>query len=121
MPKYGVPRFAGVFDRPHHSGDAAFAKTARHENRVKILQLVLVVVLHQIFGFDPVDVDAQIVRDAGVRQGFAKRFVRVFELDIFADDRDRTVPPLGSLIVETSSRHRLEIGVSETVRSDAGC
>ena len=84
-------RFARVGNRANHSFDAALAKAAGYENRVKVTQARFIIVfVHQVFRFDPLDVDPQVVRDAAVRERFAQRLVRIFQLDILADDRDRS-------------------------------
>src|SRR5688572_3029251 len=81
-----------IFDSPQHSRNAAFPKSARYQDRVEILQLSLVIVLHQVFRLDPGNIYAKIIRHARVRQRLSQRFVGIFQLDIFSDygDLNRT-------------------------------
>ena len=85
------PSFARVGNRANHAFDAALAKAAGHQDRVKVAQPRFeITVVHQLFRFDPFDVDAQVVGDAAVRERFAQRLVGIFQLDVLADDRDRS-------------------------------
>ena len=51
---------------------SAFAESAGHQNGVIVMQIVLVLILHQVFRFDPIDVNAEIVGNTGVCQSFAQ-------------------------------------------------
>src|SRR5215213_1272378 len=82
-------RFARIVDRANHSRHTTLAKTAGHEDRIEVAQTIFVIVVHQLFRLDPLHVDAEIVCDAPVCERFAQRLVRVFQLDIFSDNRDR--------------------------------
>src|SRR5207237_6947407 len=53
-----------VRDRANHSLDAALAKPAGNQDRVKVTQAGFGVIVHQLFRFDPTNIDAQIVGDS---------------------------------------------------------
>src|SRR6266404_36454 len=79
-----------VVDGAQHSGNASLAESARNQYGVEVAQSFFpVCVVHQIFGFDPANLDAQTIRDAAVNERLVQALVRIFKLDIFADDADR--------------------------------
>src|ERR1041385_2292403 len=84
----GRARLARVVDGANHAGHAALAEAAGHKYRVEVAQALFVRVVHQTLRLDPAHVNSQVVRPAAVRQGLAQRLVRVFQLNVLADDAD---------------------------------
>ena len=85
---------ARVADGVQHALDAALAEAARHQDAVVVFELRLVIAIavfaSKPFGFDPVQVQLQVVRQRAVHQRFFQRLVGIFVLDILADDADVT-------------------------------
>ncbi len=93
--------FARVADGVQHAFDAALAEAAGDEDAVEACELRFVVAVRlaggvvdgwvvrlQAFGFDPGDLELEVVRERAVDERFLERFVAVFVLDILADDGD---------------------------------
>src|SRR6185369_12294292 len=60
-----------------------------HQYRVILAQPFFPVwIVHQVFGFDPTKVNAKPIRYPAVHERFVQAFVRVFKLDVLADDAD---------------------------------
>src|SRR5262245_13807451 len=64
--KIWCARLPSVADRSNHPGDAPLTKAPGHEDRIKIPQTIFVVIVHQLFGFDPLDIYAQVICYASV-------------------------------------------------------
>src|SRR5215471_10603762 len=80
---------ARVGDGADHSRNSALAKPPRNKYRVNIVQNVFPpVVGHQVFALNPAKIDAQVVGEAAVDERLVEALVRIFELDVFADDAD---------------------------------
>ena len=85
--------FAGVADGVQHAFDAALAEAAGDEDAVEAFKLGLVAAVvgsfrFEAFGFNPGDLELEVLRDCAVGEGFFEGLVAVFVLDIFADDGD---------------------------------
>src|SRR6185503_19464530 len=83
--------FPRIANSANHSRYTSLAKATGNKYRVKVSQPRLIVVIHQTFGFDPLHTHAKIICHATVRQSFAQRLVRVFQLDVLADDGNRSL------------------------------
>ena len=88
MPRYGTLLLARELDGCDLAFDAALAEAARHEDRVDVVQT------RGAFGLDALGLDVQNVHararaDARVAQRFGQRHVRIVEVDVLADHRDR--------------------------------
>ena len=68
--------------------DAALAEAAGHEDRVDVVQARRALVL-DVLGLHVEDVDARARPDARVAQRLGQRHVRVAQVDVLADHRDR--------------------------------
>ena len=68
--------FAGKAGGANFAFNAAFAKTAGHQDRVELTQARSVFGV-QGFGVDVFDFDPRVVDQTGVAQGFVERFVAV--------------------------------------------
>ena len=84
---------ARVADGVQHAFDAALAEAAGNENAVESFELRFVAAVVgrfrlQPFGFDPGNVELQVLRDRAVGQRFFERLVAIFVLHILADDGD---------------------------------
>ena len=88
---------AGVADGVEHALDAALAEASGDEDAVEAFELgVEVVVAAAVFaagfealGFDPGDLELEVVGEGSVDEGFLEALVGVFVLDVLADDGDR--------------------------------
>ena len=83
--------FASIADCHQHAFNATLAESAGHQDAVVILQLLVRCrrISLQPLGFDPVQVELQVVRQRAVDERLLQRFVGVFILHIFADNADR--------------------------------
>src|SRR5262245_9779474 len=80
---------ARVCDGADHSRNPALAEAARNQYRIDVAQEVFPAVAgHEVLALDPAEVDAQVVGEAAVYQRLVEALVRIFELDVFADDSD---------------------------------
>src|SRR5262245_20485505 len=80
---------ARVRDGADHSRNPALAEPSRDQYRVNVVQEVFPPVAgHQVFALDPPKVDAQLVGEAAVYERLVEALVRIFELDVLADDAD---------------------------------
>ena len=68
--------------------DAALAESAGHEDAVVVFQFPFQSALFEALGFDPVDLDLDVVGDAAVQQRFFQALVGILVLDVLADQRD---------------------------------
>ena len=75
--------------RPHHPARAARAESARDENAVGAVEQLFAVGLFERFGFDPLDVDLQPVREPAVVERLVEALVRILVADVLADDVNR--------------------------------
>src|SRR3989442_8276295 len=81
--------FPRVLNGVHHSLNSALAKSAWHENSVVAMQSRRRGLRRiNLFRFNPFKYGLVIVRQSTVQQRFAQALVRIFELHVFADDRD---------------------------------
>ena len=69
---------------------AAATETARHENRIEMLERIGAVLL-DLLGIDVLDIHARFRVDGGVTQRFDERLVRFGQIDILADHADGDV------------------------------
>src|SRR4051812_20053377 len=79
---------ARIADRADLAIGAALAEAPGHQDRVHLLQAAEALVLFQLLGIEVVDVDAALRVDAGVLQRLVQRFVRVLQVEVFADEGD---------------------------------
>ena len=87
---------AGVADGVEHALDAALAEAAGDEDAVEAGELLWVVIAAAVFaagfealGFDPGDLELEVVGEGSVDERFLEALVGVFVLDVLADDGDR--------------------------------
>src|SRR5215467_948119 len=82
---------ARVADGVDHAFDAALAEPTGHQDAIVRIQGALRVGRRDAFGFNPVDVDLQLVRQAAVQQRFLQALVRIFVFHILAHQADRNL------------------------------
>ena len=89
---------ARVANRRDLAFDAALAESARHENRVDASEAIHTFALHG-FGVDVLDLHPAAGVDAGVRQRFRQRLVRLCQVDVLANhcDPDRALGVLEAI------------------------
>src|SRR5579859_4900071 len=80
---------ARVADRVDHAFDATLTEAAGHQDTVVLVERALGVGGRDAFGFNPVDINLQPVRQATVQQRFFEALVGIFVLDVLADQADR--------------------------------
>src|SRR6266404_4854493 len=68
---------------------AALAEAARYQNAVHVLEKRRRILALEHLGFDPVEIDLDLVGDAAVGERLDQRLIRVLEAGIFAHHRDR--------------------------------
>ena len=85
----GHMAFAGELRRADLAFGAALAEAARHQDAVDVFQERRRVLVLEHLGFDPVELDLDLVGDAAMRQRLDQRFVGVLQAGVFADDGDR--------------------------------
>ena len=106
-PKEGNPVLARVLDRLNLALGAAVAEAAWHQDRVVLAQARLEVSAFELFAVDVVEVELHVALERGVHQGLVQRLVRVAQVHVLADERNRHVPSAGSHVaVDRSTPNR---------------
>src|SRR5262249_58896902 len=77
--------------RPDFSLAAALAEAARDQNAVHVLEKRRRIFAFEHLGFDPIEIDADLVGDAAVGERLDQRLIGVLEAGIFADDGNRHI------------------------------
>src|SRR5271155_2787995 len=81
--------FAGELNRVDHALNAALAKATGHQNAIVAPQARSSDLRRSdLLSFDPFENGFLIVGQAAMEESFAEAFVGVFELDVFANDRN---------------------------------
>src|SRR5215831_17014530 len=70
---------------------AALAEAARDQNAVHVLEKRRRISALEHLGFDPIEIDANLIGDAAVGERLDQRLIGVLEAGIFADDSNRHV------------------------------
>src|SRR6516225_9766735 len=85
---------------------AALAEAARDQNAVHVLEKRRRILALEHLGFDPIEIDADLVGDAAVGERLDQRLIGVFEAGIFADDGNRHIAfrVANALVDETPAR-----------------
>ena len=92
---------------------AALAEAARYQNAVHVLEKRRRILALEHLGFDPIEIDADLVGDAAVGERLDQRLIGVFEAGIFADDGNRHIAfrVANALVDETPTREiRFAVG-----------
>ena len=89
MPKYGIWLLPRVLRGLHHAARAARPEAARHEDAVRAFEQPEAAFLFERLGFDPLDVDAQPIGEAAVKERLVERLVGVLVAGVLADDVNR--------------------------------
>ena len=87
---------ARIANAVQHAGDAALPEASGNENAVIAFQLrfvglVVFALRLQPLGFDPLQIELQVLRERAVYQRFFQRLVRILILHVLADNADHNL------------------------------
>ena len=91
MPRYGISCSRATWQARIFPSQPREPKPARHEDAVRLLELVDRLLVRHVLGVDPAHVHAAAGVDARVLQRLVHGEVRVVELHVLADERDLDV------------------------------
>ncbi len=90
-PEIGNLAFTRELDGSDLPFRAALAEAARHQDSVHVLQKRRRILALEHFGFDPIEIDADLVGDTSVGERLDQRLIGILQAGIFAHDGDRHV------------------------------